>query len=469
MNQSQITLKRLFQAFSPDRPLQPTDSVYVNCQGVRGDGDILKDLGKEISLENNFICRLYSGHRGAGKTTELLRLKKYLEDLDNEEEGKKNFYVVYFEATDDIDPIDSEYTDILLACTRRLLEKLREESVDPAAFQKVLTWLKDRWDALAALLNTRVDFDQLSIEQQISMFTKLTATLKAVPSTRNLIRQQVENYSESLVSALNELIRNAKKQLPDGRSEIVLIVDNLDRIPPVYYEDKKRWNYELIFIDRCDQLKDLECHLVYTVPNSMMYSDQHLILSERYGGPVKALPMIMVHEKDNEPYEMGINKLKELIGKRAKSVNLGLTLENVFQGGSEGELIRNLCLMSGGHVRDLVQLMRISLRQTEQLPITSFEVQRAKAEVRDAYRKAVLENEWDTLAEIYIFKEKQSDNNFNKLLFSRCILEYRSLKPDGGFVPWYDVHPLILEIESFQKALERRDAQAYQELLERLK
>lgn len=248
MTQSQTALRRLFQTLFPDRPLQPTDSVYVNCQGVRGNGDIIKDLGQEIFLECNCICRLYSGHRGAGKTTELLRLKKYLEDLeefDSEGKSKNRFYVVYFEATDDIDPIDSEYTDILLACTRRLLEKLREEHIEPAAFRKVLSWLKDRWDSLADLLNTKVEFEKLSIEQQISMFTKLTATLKAVPSNRDLIRKQVENYSESLMDALNELIRNAKEQLPNGRSEIVLIVDNIDRIPPVYYESKKRWNYEL--------------------------------------------------------------------------------------------------------------------------------------------------------------------------------------------------------------------------------
>jgi len=55
---------------------------------VRGDGDILEDLGTRLQRSNVKTCQLYSGHRGAGKSTELLRLKDALE--------KEKFFVVYF-------------------------------------------------------------------------------------------------------------------------------------------------------------------------------------------------------------------------------------------------------------------------------------------------------------------------------------------------------------------------------------
>ncbi|WP_353736013.1 MULTISPECIES: hypothetical protein [unclassified Okeania] len=45
-------------------------------------------------------CQLYAGHRGAGKSTELLRLKQYLES--------QKIFVVYFAA--DEQDIDAEDT-----------------------------------------------------------------------------------------------------------------------------------------------------------------------------------------------------------------------------------------------------------------------------------------------------------------------------------------------------------------------
>ena len=130
---SDLLLDHLYNAFDPFRPLPAGDPTYVDCREVRGDGDILEDLGKRMRRSDRMTCQLYAGHRGAGKSTELLRLKQYLEE--------QKFYVVYFAADEeDIDPEDAQYTDILLACTRHLLEDLKN-SANPAP---LLNWLKDR-------------------------------------------------------------------------------------------------------------------------------------------------------------------------------------------------------------------------------------------------------------------------------------------------------------------------------------
>lgn len=86
--QDKQLLKNLYNAFDPFRPLPPGDPTYVDCREVRGDGDILEDLGNRIELSDRKTCQLYSGHRGAGKSTELLKLKQALEE--------QKFYVVYF-------------------------------------------------------------------------------------------------------------------------------------------------------------------------------------------------------------------------------------------------------------------------------------------------------------------------------------------------------------------------------------
>ncbi|NER30294.1 MAG: hypothetical protein F6J89_22380 [Symploca sp. SIO1C4] len=69
-----MVLKQIYNAFDPFRPLPAGDPVYVDCRQVRGDGDILVELGQKIFFSNQKTCQLYAGHRGAGKSTELLRL-----------------------------------------------------------------------------------------------------------------------------------------------------------------------------------------------------------------------------------------------------------------------------------------------------------------------------------------------------------------------------------------------------------
>jgi hypothetical protein len=212
-------LKQLYNAFDPLRPLPAGDPAYVDCTDVRGDGDILEAVGREILYSDRKTCQLYAGHRGAGKSTELLRLQK---DLD-----EKGFFVVYFAADEaDIDPEDVQYTDILLACTRNILTALK----DIADSQPVLNWLNERWDNLKDLLQTKISIDELSIEAQISQFAKITTKMRSEPGERQKIRELIDRHTPTLTNALNEFIRDAKKNLPSGYNELVLIADNLDRI-----------------------------------------------------------------------------------------------------------------------------------------------------------------------------------------------------------------------------------------------
>ncbi|BAZ79856.1 hypothetical protein NIES73_11020 [Sphaerospermopsis kisseleviana NIES-73] len=178
MSNNTELLKNLYNAFNPFQPLPAGDPNYVDCQDVRGEADILEELGNRIQLANQNTCQLYSGHRGAGKSTELLRLKEYLE--------ARQCYVVYFAADEeDIDSEDAQYTDILLACTRRLLKDLRAIG-NP---QPVLNWLKDRWQDLKDLALTEIHIEDMNVEMQISQFSKLTANLRAVPALRQQIRE----------------------------------------------------------------------------------------------------------------------------------------------------------------------------------------------------------------------------------------------------------------------------------------
>lgn len=432
-------LTNLYNSFDPFQPLPAGDPLYVDCTKVRGDGDVLVDLGRKIRRSKRMTCQLYAGHRGAGKSTELLRLKQHLEE--------QKVFVVYFAADEqDIDAEDAEYTDILLACTRHLLQDLK----DIAKPNPILNWLEDRWQELKDLALTEVDFDKASIDVQIAAFAKLTANLRAVPSLRHQIRQKINPHTVTLIKVLNEFIEDAKNNLPNGCTELAVIVDNLDRVVPVIQEDN-RTNHDHIFIDRSEQLKGLNCHIIYTVPISMVYSHRSADLREFYTAP-QVLPMIMIQKLDGSIHEPGFNKVKELIAKRVEKFAPNFSLEtDIFD--SE-ETLNRLCLMSGGHVRNLLLLIQSAFDYTDDLPIPINAIRRSITDVRDTYRKTVDDDQWMRLAEVAISKYIPNDDDYRSLMFNRCILEYCYHDGEGGRQRWYDVHPLIKGIPEFKKAVE---------------
>ena len=435
--ESEKLLTNLYNAFDPFYPLPAGDPQYVDCREVRGDGDIIEDLGRKIKLSQRMTCQLYAGHRGAGKSTELLRLQEYLQN--------QGCFVVYFAADDeDINPEDTEYTDILLACTRHLLESLRNANSKP-----LRDWMRDRWEDVKDLALTEVSFETLSLESQIAQFAKLTANVRTVPSLRQKIRDKINPHTMTLIDALNEFIGDAKKNLPDKSSQLAVIADNLDRIVP-FSQDGKRSNLDEIFLDRTEQLKALDCHVIYTIPISMVYSNRATELINNYNDP-QVLPMIMVQNPDGSTNEAGLAKIKELIEKRVKQVNPDQSLETgVFD---SRETLERLCLMSGGHVRNLLLMMQEAITRTEDLPITAKAAQRAITQARDVYRRTPEEGEWQILAKVSQTQRILNDEQHRNLLFSRCILEYRYYDEEGEMQPWYDVHPLIKGIKQFKDCL----------------
>lgn len=434
-------LTDLFNACNPYYPLPAGDPRYVDCREVRGDDNITVDLGINIQRSQEITCQLYAGHFGAGKSTELRRLEQYLKE--------QGYFVVYFAADEqDINTEDTEYTDILLACTRHLLETIKEADAKP-----LLDWMKNRWNDLKDLALTELSFESLSLEAQIAQFSKLTANVRIEPSLRQKIREKVNPYTTTLIEALNQFIRDAKKKLPDKYSQLAIIADNLDKIVPFSKDGGERSNLDEIFLDRSEQLKALDCHIVYTVPISMVHSNRAADLSNNYNNAPQVLPMIMINNPSGEVNQAGLAKMKQVIEKRVKQVEPSLSLELETQWFDNRETLEKLCLMSGGHVRNLLSMLQEAINRTQDLPITAKAVQRAITNLRNIYRRTVNKEEWSILAEVSVYHRILNDKQHRDLLFNRCILEYRYYDEEEEMQNWYDVHPLIKGIQEFKEAV----------------
>lgn len=448
-------LTDIYNKFSPDTPLLANDPVYVICSNVRGNDDIFKELGKKIIRSNKSICKLYTGHRGGGKSTELLLLQDKLE--------KEGCRVIYFEVDKDIDLNDVDYADILLSCTKNIVEGLKDE-VEKTHFNDLYTWMTERLNKIVDLGLSEVRLENLSIEQQISPLNKITTTTKVIPDKRRQIREQINDDQIRFTEILNEFIDQAKKNLTKKQqSKLVVIADNLDRIVMIRHEDNSS-NYERIFIDRASSLKSLHCHVIYTVPISLVYSNRASNLRENYGD-TEVLPMIMVRDKQRNPYPPGIAKVKELINKRIEIVaddfikkqnltpnikdKIEITANDLFD---EETTLDLLCEITGGHLREIMFLMQESINEIDTFPITKTALNMAIAKSRNTYEVDVDHEDWEKLVDVYNRKRIINQDDYRELLFRRCVLEYR--EPDTLQI-WHAVHPLIEEIDEFKNAVIR--------------
>lgn len=440
-------LTEIYSSFEPFQP--PPKEAYVDCQEVRGGWEVVRELGRKITRSKQPTCQLYTGHRGVGKSTELLRLREYLEH--------QKYFVVYFAAdNEDIEPQDAEYADILFACTRHLVEAIKLKAHNP-----LLTWMKERWESLKDLALTEVSFEGLSLEGQISQFAKITANLRATPDKRRELRQKINANTTSLVDALNDFIQEAQKSLPSDCRGLVMVADNLDRIVETKQEGEPS-NYDEIYLNRSEILRGLRCHVIYTVPISMVYSERATRLEDNYDKP-DVLPMIMVRNPDGSVNTDGLAKLRELVCRRIALVEPKLvqTLDNKVEGVDSPsvfdnpETLNQLCLMSGGHVRNLMQLIQKSIEWTDELPITAQAVRRAIEEARETYRRGIQEHQWEILARVCYLKQADNNEEHLRLLLNRCLLEYRYYDEHETLQIWCNVHPLIEGIQKFQETLER--------------
>jgi hypothetical protein len=428
-------LSKIYNAFDP-APLPANSKLYVDCKAVRGGSDVLVELGKTIRFSDRPTCQLYTGHRGGGKSTELLRLKQ---DLEN-----KGCTVVYFSAEDeDVNPEDVEYTDILLACTRHLLEQVKEADPKP-----VLSWLRERGQVLKDVLLMDVSLTDPKAEVGIKEFAKITSSIRTQPTQRAKLRELLNPYTEKLVDALNAFIADAKLKLPQDRRRLVVIADGLEKVTLVT-KDGGRTNHDEIFIDRAEQLKGLHCDVIYTVPISLVLSNRASDLMEIYNCEPQVLPMVMPQTQQNEISSPGVEILKSIVRLRMQSVSSAEALLLDTQIFDSSETVERLCLMSGGHVRNLVRLVQIAIKYNEEesLPIEANALGQAIRQLRKTYRDTVDEDQWSLLAAVHRTKQIPNDDAHRKLLFTRCLLEYREEEC------WYDVHPVLRDVPEFKAAL----------------
>ncbi|HAS87373.1 MAG TPA: hypothetical protein DCS31_11385 [Candidatus Competibacteraceae bacterium] len=410
----------------------------MDFDAVRGDDNVVALYARSIRRADSSRpdFKLFAGHRGVGKTSELLRLKAMLEQPDN---NRKGFIVVFCDVSDSLDVNDLDFPDLLVYIAGELQKQLGDRQLP--GFSKVTTYLKKVWDEIQGLLSTQISLSGVEVEVG---FSKLTTEFRNRPNARRQLREAVEQNSTSLLDAVNDLLRSAQvAALNTGYVGVVLIVDGLDKLVRRHLNDGATNTHDRLFIDRSEQLASLSVTTVYTVPISLIYSSRFGQLEQIFGEYHAPISMIRVRKSRDEPVSVespGMIKLREMVEKRAQFA--GITLGQAFD---NENTLHYLCQVSGGHPRHLLMLLQSACNELDRLPITGSSAKKAVKKYANALTREVPDAAWEPLK---AFKEPQrdmlKDEIHQQMLFLLFVFEYMN-----GTL-WYEVNPVFHTIERFR-------------------
>lgn len=450
-----LDLQRFFDACDPSRTLVLANSedklYYIDFAAVRG-GKIIDALKRTITRlsPNKPTCQLFTGHIGCGKSTELSRLKTELQS--------EGFHVVYFESTEDLDETDVDITDIMLAIARRVGESLEQINItlQPQGFKSFLNGV---WEFLQTPVVVSAETEVLgakikgSTEGQLEFslpagIGKITAKTKDSPKLRSKLRQYLEPQTNRILQFINEeIIKVATEQLKQrGQKGLVVIIDNLDRIDnrPT---SSGRSLPEYLFIERGEQLRKLNCHLVYTLPLSLIFSNECEALKNRLGGGVdpKVLPMIPVQLRDGSEYFEGMQLLQQMVLARAfPDIQTEERLRLITKVFDSPDTLDRLCSVSGGHVRNLLGMLFRCLQEVDP-PISRNILEAVIRDARDRLTLSVDDQEWDLLFQVVQEQRVKGDKEYQTLLRSLFVFEYQDSQGR-----WFALNPLLTETAKFK-------------------
>ena len=440
---------RFFRACNPSKTLNltsPADAqYYIDFSAVRG-SDLVQELKRTITLSGSEpTCQLFTGHIGCGKSTELSRLQRELEAA--------GYQVVYFESTDDLDMGDVDISDILLAIAKQVSKSLEEAKLRlaPSRFQQLIKSTADLLNSEVTGLKIKTpevgglkvggDLGLSAADGSYSLslgIGEITTKAKDSKDVRALLRQHLEPRIKTILEIINgELIDTANRQLLDqGKAGLVVIVDGLDKIDnKPWVQDRRQPEY--LFVDRGEQLNQLRCHVIYTIPLVLSFSNEKENLTNRFGASPQVLPMVRTQNRDGSACEPGLDALRQMVLVRAfPELPADQRLGAVGQIFDRVETLDRLCLASGGHVRHLLISTTDCLKKADP-PFTQALLDQVLSLRLSELSRAIEVEQWALLREVHRTKAVRGEGEYQALLRSLFVFEYR----DAGQT-WFDLNPV---------------------------
>jgi hypothetical protein len=405
------------------------ESTYV--ADLHKDGGFLPRKQLHHAIRNSATAERYffTGMRGSGKSTELRRLRRDLED---------NGFVVFYSDMTEYLPLNSpvEIGDFLLVVVSALANCVYEDPrfANDLARQGAL-------ERFVNFLKTEIQLDGIDWTVD-AMVQKLGFKFKVKANPQ--FKAQLQTKSRGVLDGLVQESRKFVDGLVDyvrsrttADTGVVLIVDSVERLNGVGEEAKKVFDsVENLFGSHRDKLRFATLSVVYSVPPYIS-----AVAQAGGGSLVISLPLPHVFAKPapgehGADHREGVDRVIEVVARRVPA------WRQFFSELHLRRLIRN----TGGDLRELFLLLREALNlvdsdDDDQFPISEATIAQAEKLRRNQFgiipdsdlqwlRRVVATHEHGlpSLAEL---------GTLARLLDGKLIFQYRN--GDN----WYDVHPLL--------------------------
>ncbi|CAN5412672.1 hypothetical protein BH24GEM3_BH24GEM3_18370 [soil metagenome] len=421
--QQQATLKRFFNALA-DQPLPPDHPYYVPYRSAQPEEDYISFLGTEILYREVAGVNLFSGQRGTGKSTELLRLQRSLE-----QEG----CVVLLSDMRDYMHMTTrvELTDFFLSAMGALAEQVQSRYGG-----NILN--ESYWTRIANFLQTEVEIEEVGAEWG---WVKLKASLKDDPDFREKLQEGMRGHVARLIQQAHafaeEMVELVRQREEDPHKKVVFVMDSIEQIRGVGADAKSVYEgVENLFSGNADSLRLPLLHMVYTIPPWLM------ALAPGLGsilGTVHMLPSIHIYQtKSRHPDPDGLAIMRQIVETRFPEWNRIFTREQLDQ----------MALNTGGDLREFFYLIKQCLTRAgaarAEWPIPNVIIEGAENNLRRGLLP-IAEDDAKWLRRIATSHGPELDKvqelpSLARFFDTKLVLNYRN-----GY-DWYDVHPLIRDV-----------------------
>jgi energy-coupling factor transporter ATP-binding protein EcfA2 len=400
-------LEDVWNNFRPDKALEPDSPFRVERKDYKS--NVAPQMLNRTSVDE-FDKWFLVGHRGCGKST-------YLQYLLSLPEVTRKFYPVLFRISDVPRP-DLSYQDVLFA----IASKLIEEAESKKAIGKKLNTRLESWGTTLVKEVTEGESASADVSGGLTaLFVKFGLQLQRQYTTRKQFRKTIEPQISELINIISELAEALHQKI---KKPPLIAVDDIDKASESFAKE--------FFGDNWNNVVSPKCHIIYSVPVSLMHETAWNNLQNKYWH----LPNIKLHEKDKrDKYNLepgdGYDLVKSFVSRR---MDLTLIADDALQ---------DVITYGAGVFRQTCSLVQTAADRAEYRKgkeINKEDVRAAIAEYADGLRPQLTTKDFGILKKISQDNTSQIVYEHPKLLHNLTVLLY----PNEHH--WHDVNPVLQEI-----------------------
>jgi GTPase SAR1 family protein len=391
----------------------------------------LDQLVEDCSPNSNKI--VFTGHRGSGKSTLLGEFSRQLKD---------RYFIIFFSISDLIEMSDINHVNILFATAVKLMEEAENRGIKIGSGTKrsFYEWFSKHTKTESTEYASGIEIEAGGEAKADAWFVKFFAKLKATLKANSIVRSEIKTEFSRRITDLIDRVNDIAKAIEiAGKKEVLVIIDDLDKIDLELVDEVYRNNIQALF--------QPQFRIIYTIPMAAI-RDMSLQGIVRSAANDRVLSMWATkffskgEDKNpaSQPVEDAIKVFEEILYKRMPATLI------------EPDVTRMLILKSGGAFREFIRLASrccsiclVELRRSpakQDVTITKAVLEEAVKDLRIEFAEPLGQNAYEVLVEVYRnYTPKDGSNQiFLDLLHTLYVLEYRN---DDL---WFGVHPIVRDL-----------------------